>query len=239
MLFSYDPRLGAAVQTAPQSISEVLQVQQTIDAMCVAGDGLKWFNLLYLTVTQAVENRVAAGGFNDPLWLAELDVQFAALYFSALHAALTGAPCPGSWSAMFSRRDQAEIARIQFALAGMNAHINHDPSFAIVATCKDRNTVPEHGTAQYKDYTALNTTLDGLIDAAKKTLHVRLLGDPLPLVSPLEDLVAAWNLADFREGAWQNAEIIWRDSALAVDILEGTIETVTAAAGEALLVPVP
>jgi hypothetical protein len=37
--------------------------------------------------------RVAAGGFNDSAWLAELDVQFAALYFNALYAALTGAPC--------------------------------------------------------------------------------------------------------------------------------------------------
>ena len=79
MLFSYDPLLAVAVKTVPQSIPELLQVQQTIDAMCVPGDGLKWFNLLYLTMTRAVENRVAAGGFNDPLWLAELDVQFVAL----------------------------------------------------------------------------------------------------------------------------------------------------------------
>jgi hypothetical protein len=114
-----------------------------------------------------------------------------------------------------------------------------DLPLAIVATCKDRNTVPQHGTPQYKDYTALNTTLDGLIDTAKKTLNVRLLGGSLPLVSHLEDLVGAWNLADFREGAWRHAESIWQDSALAVDILEGTIENVTAFASEALLVPVP
>jgi hypothetical protein len=73
---------------------------------------------------------------------------------------------------MFLRRDEAEIARIQFALAGMNAHINHDLPLAIVATCRHRNTVPQHGTPQYNDYTALNTTLDGLIDTAKKTLNV-------------------------------------------------------------------
>lgn len=239
MLFPYNAQLTAAVQTTVQSIPGVLQVLQTIDATCVDGDGLKWFNWLYLTVTQAVENRVATGGFNDSPWLAELDVQFAALYFSALHAALTGAPCPGSWEAMFSRRDETEIARIQFALAGMNAHINHDLPLAIVATCKDRNTVPRHGTPQYNDYTALNATLDGLIETAKKTLNVRLLGGPLPVVSHLEDLIAAWNLADFREGAWRHAESIWQDSALAVDILEGTIEKVTAFASEALLVPVP
>jgi hypothetical protein len=47
------------------------------------GDGLKWFNWLYLQVTQAVEARVASGGFADPAWLAQLDVQFAHLYFSA------------------------------------------------------------------------------------------------------------------------------------------------------------
>jgi Family of unknown function (DUF5995) len=239
MLFPYDAQLTVIVRTTPQSIPAVLQVLQMIDAACVDGDGLKWFNWLYLTVTKAVENRVAGGGFDDPQWLAELDVQFAALYFSALHAALTGAPCPGSWEAMFSRRDQAEIARIQFALAGMNAHINHDLPLAIVATCKGWNTVPQHGTPQYNDYTSLNTTLDSIIDTAKKTLNVRLLGGPLPLVSHLEDLIAAWNLADFREGAWRHAESLWQESALAVDITEGTIEKVTAFASEALLVPVP
>jgi hypothetical protein len=171
--------------------------------------------------------------------LAELDVEFAGLYFNALYTALTAAPCPGSWSAMFSRRDQTDVARIQFALAGMNAHINRDLPYAIVATCRRRNTVPLHGTPQYSDYTALNTTLDGLIDTAKKQLNVRLLGGPLPAVSHLADLIAAWKLGDFREVAWIQAESIWRDSALAASILEGTMETATTFASEALLIPVP
>jgi hypothetical protein len=238
-MFAYDAQLAAAIQPQPQSIPGVLQLLQTIDATCIPGDGLKWFNGLYWEVTQAVESRVTAGGFNDPAWLAQLDVQFAALYFNALYASLTGASCPGSWQAMFSRRDQTDIARIQFALAGMNAHINHDLPFAIVATCKATNIVPQHGTPQYNDYTALDTTLDSLVDAAKTQLNVRLLGDPLPAVSHLEDLFASWNLADFREAAWKNAESIWQDSVLAAAILEGTIETVTTFAGDALLVPVP
>jgi|SRR5579863_3024533 len=238
-MFPYDAQLAAVVHTTPQAIPEVLRVMQTIDAACANTDGLKWFNGLYLEVTQAVENRVAAGGVDNSAWLAELDVQFARWYCDALYAALTGAPCPGSWEAMFSRRGRIDIARIQFALAGMNAHINHDLPLAIVATCKAMNTVPRHGTPEYNDYTALNTTLDGLINAAKKQLNVRLPGDPLPAVSHLEDLIAAWNLADFREGAWRNAESIWQDSALAAEILEGTIEQITTFAGEALLVPVP
>ena len=96
-MFSYDPQIIAAVQNLPQNIQDVLQALQTIDGLCVDGDGLKWFNGLYLAVTQAVENRVKGGGFADPAWLVQLDVQFARLYLAAMLAALTGAPCPGCW----------------------------------------------------------------------------------------------------------------------------------------------
>ena len=79
-MFPYDPMLLAAAQSPPQSIANVFQALQTIDTLCADGDGLKWFNWLYLQVTQAVEARVASGGFANPTWLAELDVQFARLY---------------------------------------------------------------------------------------------------------------------------------------------------------------
>ena len=238
-MFPYDAQLAAAAQASPQSIPAVLQLMQSIDTTCVDGDGLKWFNHLYLQVTQAVENRVAAGGFNNPAWLAELDVQFASLYFNALYAALTGAPCPGCWQALFSCRNQTRIARIQFALAGMNAHINHDLPLAVLSTSRTENTIPQHGTAQYNDYTSINTTLDTLIDTAKQELNVRLLGDPLPAVSHLEDLLAAWNLAAAREQAWTTAECLWQDSPLAAKIRMDGIDGLTTVIGKALLIPVP
>src|ERR1039457_7530743 len=93
-MLPYDAALLAIVQAAPQSIPEVLQVLHTIDTTCADTDGLKWFNWLYLQVTQAVEARVAAGGFTDPGWLAQLDVQFARLYFSALKSWLSGPAAP-------------------------------------------------------------------------------------------------------------------------------------------------
>jgi len=70
---------------------------------------------------------------------------------------------------------------------------------AIVATCKATNTVPQHGTPQYADYTAVNPILDGIIEPAKKNLNVRLPGDPLPGVSHVEDAIAAWDLAGFNK----------------------------------------
>ena len=240
-MFPYDAALLAAVHVAPQSISEVLECLQTIDSICVDGDGLKWFNWLYLEVTQAVEARVADGGFTNPTWLAQLDVQFARLYFSALQASLSSQPAPTCWQVLFQRRNQGAIARIQFALAGINAHINHDLPAAIVATCLVTNTTPDQGGAHYDDYTALNSTLDGLTESAKHTLHVRLLGGALPAVSNLEDTIAAWNVSAARESAWQNAEHLWQ--LRMISLLESSfmnmLDGLTTVISKVLLVPVP
>lgn len=240
-MFPYDPVLLTAVQKVPQSIDDVLQTMQAIEATCVDGDGLKWFNWLYLQVTTAVEARVGAGGFTDPDWLARLDVEFARLYFGALRSALSGQSAPDCWQILFDRRGQTATARIQFALAGINAHINRDLPCAIVATCQDRATIPQHACAQYNDYTALNTTLDGLIESAKRTLHVRLLGGPLPPISHLEDTIAAWNVSVAREAAWNNAGLLWhlRATPPLESALMDSIGGLTALAGKTLLVPAP
>jgi hypothetical protein len=240
-MFPYDTVLLTAVQKRPQSIADVLQTMEAIGAACIDGDGLKWFNWLYHRVTQAVEDRIAAGGFADPVWLAQLDIQFAGLYFGALESALRDQPSPGCWQALFECRNHAAISRIQFALAGINAHINHDLPQAIDATCQATKTTPRRGSQQYNDYTTLNATLDRLIDSAKNELHVRLLGDALPPVSHLEDTLAAWSVSAAREAAWRNAEIFWSlrpAPALTSNFLD-TLDGLTALASKTLLVPVP
>ena len=179
-MFPYDSQLVTLLQTAPRSIADVLATMQSIDALTVDGDGLKWFNWLYFQVTQAVETRVSSGGFTDPSFLSDLDIQFAHLYFNALKNSLSSEPLPDCWQTLFAVRNQTSLARIQFAMAGINAHINHDLPIAIVATCASESLIPQHGTTQYTDYTSLNSTLDSLIEEAKQTLNVRLLGDVLP-----------------------------------------------------------
>jgi hypothetical protein len=240
-MFPYDPALLEAVSTPPQSIADVIRIMESIEATCADGDGLKWFNWLYLEVTQAIEARVGASGFGDPAWMAALDVQFASLYFAAVESALSGAATPGCWQALFTVRNQPLIARIQFAMAGMNAHINHDLVLAIVSSCQAAGIDPVHGTTQYIDYTAVNATLDSLIESAKQTLHVRLLGGQLPAVSHLDDTIAAWSMADAREAAWNNAEVLWHladATALRAAFMEN-LDGLTTVVGKALLVAVP
>jgi hypothetical protein len=240
-MFSYDQTLLATVQSIPNSVADVIAAMQNIEVTCTDGDGLKWFNWLYLQVTNAVEARIAAGGFADPAWLAELDVQFARLYFGALASSLSSQPTPDCWQSLFQNRGQVQIARIQFALAGINAHINHDLPEAIVATCTATGTIPQHGGTQYNDYTGLNTSLDSLVDAAKQTLHVRLLGDPLPPVSHLENTLASWSVTAARESAWNNAEILWhlRPEPGLSSTFKDSLDGLTSVASHTLLVPVP
>ena len=235
-MFPYDDQLLAAVEPVPQSIDDAIRTMQAIDAICSDGDGLKWFNWLYLDITRAVEARLDAGGFQDAAWMASLDVQFAGLYFEALRSALSGQTPPQCWQVLLQRRDWTALARIQCALAGVNAHINHDLPFAIVRT----GAAPVHGDPHYADYTALNSTLSARIDVAKTELHLRLLGDLLPPVAHLEDAIAAFSVTAAREAAWNQAEMLWALrpfpdlSARMADTLDG----MTAVIGKTLLIPV-
>jgi hypothetical protein len=240
-MFSYDPQLLACLAATPQSIPDVLATMQAIEALTVDGDGLKWFNQLYFQVTQAVENRVSTGGFTDAAFLAQLDVQFAGLYFGALKAFLLQASLPDCWNTLFTRRGQVELARIQFALAGVNAHINHDLPEALVATCTIAGVAPQHGTVQYNDYTSLNSTLDSLVEQAKQELNVRLLGEALPAASVLENTIAAWSVSAAREAAWCNAELLWhlRGEVVLSSGFEGTLDGMTTLVSKSLLVAIP
>ena len=240
-MFPYDSALLALLQVPPASIADVLAAMQRIDALTVDGDGLKWFNWLYFQVTQAVETRVSAGGFVDAAFLSELDVQFAQLYFSALRNFLSNGAVPDCWQTLFALRGQTTLMRIQFAMAGINAHINHDLPIAISMTCQIQNLAPQHNITQYNDYTSLNTTLDSLIEAAKKTLHVRLLGDSVPAVSQIENTIAAWSVSTARESAWNNSELLWHlrpEAGLTTTFLD-TLDGLTSVVSQALLVPVP
>jgi len=238
MQFPYDNQLASLVSGDAGSIDAVVQTLQAMDAVLDgSSDGLKWFNTLYLQVTLAVQKRVEKNDFADPqgtAFIANLDFVFADFYFAALRAWLSGGNPPESWRVMFERRSNPALARIQFALAGVNAHINRDLAVAVVKT----GSKPAHQTVEYEAYTALNTTLDSLIEEAKRELMVSLPGGDLPSVDKVEQAVASWSVAAAREAAWVNAEIlaaVESDAVLSKRFMD-TADGTAALAGKALLV---
>ena len=58
---------------------------------------------------------------------------------------------------MFEARYRTGIDRIQFALAGMNAHINRDLALALLATNAELNIVPAPCSPESDDYQAVNS----------------------------------------------------------------------------------
>jgi hypothetical protein len=125
------------------SVDEVLAKMKQIDGALPDNDGLKWFNRLYMMVTEEVDLRPAAT-WKDAVWLDKLDVVFAGLYFKAVASYVSqSADAPNAWDALMESRFRGGIDRIQFALAGMNAHINHDLALALNETNSLSNINPK------------------------------------------------------------------------------------------------
>jgi uncharacterized protein DUF5995 len=201
--------LIAALAEAPaRSIDDVLAIMQGIDASLPDGDGLKWFNLLYMTVTQSVLASASSRGFEDSAWVGHLDVVFANLYFAAAAASVTGGSS-AAWRPLFEARSAPGIARIQFAFAGMNAHINHDLPLALVQTHRDRGTTPRRESEHYRDYTGVNAILGAVETQVKPLLLTGVLRKVDGTLGPLDDVIAMWNVGKAREAAWVNSAALW------------------------------
>src|SRR5271166_4501676 len=118
--------LSIVTGTSVTTIADVITTMEAIDNLLTGNDGLKWFNLLYLEVTRQVDRR-PPNSWQDATWLTRLDVVFARFYFKAIADSLQNSPnIASSWKVLFESRFMSGVDRIQFALAGMNAHINHD-----------------------------------------------------------------------------------------------------------------
>ena len=223
--------------SAPSSVDDVLQTMRRIDQMLGDGDGLKWFNRLYMMVTEEVDMRPPAGGWKDAVWLGRLDVVFAGLYFKAIATALSdSAATPSAWDALMAARYRAGIDRIQFALAGMNAHINHDLALALLEADRQRNIVPNYSSPQHVDYEAVNGLLETVMPAALQVLATGILGQLAQDTGKIGRLLAFWNVCKARDLAWDFADHLQGLNGLARQVGLRAQDQVTGALGRAILV---
>jgi Family of unknown function (DUF5995) len=221
---------------APATIDDVVQTMESIDQLLPDGDGLKWFNRLYLMVTKEVDLDPPAAGWKDSDWLLLLDVIFAGFYFRAVAGFLSGdATVPSSWSAMLSARYTLGIDRIQFALAGMNAHINHDLSLALLATDQQRNIEPDDASPQHVDYEAVNGLLNTVMPSALQMLAVGVLGELAQDTGKIGRILAFWNICRARDLAWGFADHLRGLDAVARPVALAAQDQMTGALGRAIL----
>ncbi len=237
---SADLPLVTQIETnRPQSINDVIALMNEIDAALPDSDGLKWFNRLYNLVTQSVAQEIQGGRFADGRFIDKLDVLFAKRYFDALVANAKGQGAPRAWRPLLKYRQRPGVSRLQFALAGMNAHINHDLAFAVVDTCKALNIEPERGSAIHNDYNTINDVLEEAQKLAIPVLVTGTLGAIERGLGTADNVLAMWSIRNARDSAWTNAEVLWslRSNGALFNSFAATLDSMTGFAGRGLLVP--
>jgi hypothetical protein len=202
--------LAWAVLPEPTSYEEVIQRLSAVDASLDADDGLRWFNRLYLQMTEAVAIAARANRYVDPVFMLTLDCKFAELYLRALRQGLIAtAQAPRAWQPLFEARGRRDLLGLQHALAGINAHINRDLPVALVDTYEALGGEPERDSARHRDYLTVDRILGEVQEVAKTWLLTEALGHLDRSLGQADDLLALWSFGRAREAAWTTAEVRW------------------------------
>ncbi|MFD8481840.1 DUF5995 family protein [Kitasatospora sp. NPDC059673] len=217
--------------TAPVlTVDQVVDRMTEISAELPAADGVAVFNAMYLTVTRLVRDRLAVAYFDDPSTMAELDAVFAARYLAAVDDDRAGRRPAACWRPLFELRAAPNVHPLQFALAGMNAHIENDLPLAVLDTCRTTGHRPEQ---LHADYLRINTLLAEVEAQVRATLL------PLPAGDPLLHVLGVWSIDQARDAAWASVLALWElhrlppAYRLVADALSGSVGMV----GRALLTP--
>jgi hypothetical protein len=166
-------------------------------------DGVACFNALYLEVTRAV--RDALPQFESPAFISRLDVVFAEYYLEACRAAARRAWISRAWAPLFEACEEPRILPLQFAIAGMNAHINNDLSYALVQTWRELGLEPGDDTPEHRDFQRVNAILEAVEARIKPVLLDPFIAGLDHLLGQIDDRLALWSVAKARADAWDRA----------------------------------
>lgn len=188
----------------------VIARMKAIRAALDASDGVAAFTELYLAVTESVEESAKASSFEDGGFVRRLDVAFANLYFDALRASvLRHGRVPRAWAPLFAARSRSGVLPLQFALAGMNAHINRDLPVALVRTCEAAAIELRRRSPQQRDFRKIDDLLASTEERVKTRFMAGALASADVALGQLDDVLAMWKVERARQAAWVNAETLW------------------------------
>jgi hypothetical protein len=201
----------------PSRVADVVAhldtIQQQSETTAPRGqrDGLACFNYLYRSITQQILDTLeTTDGFEDKNFVSMLDVEFARRYLDALERyAGDPASAPRSWRVLLDRRSDAGVAPLQFALAGVNAHVNFDLAFALVTTC-DAIASPLGSDTQRRDYQRINEVFASQMASLRHHFEDLFERDlDRSALSSLNNHVDDVSVILARDAAWHHAQHLW------------------------------
>lgn len=185
-------------------LDAVVSRMRALDEALPERDGVAVFNRVYLAVTEAVDRCVDAGRFADARAAITLDVRFAERYLTAVEEVARGHRPPACWRPLFQFRRHPGVRPLQFALAGINAHIGHDLALAVVDACRTVGCEPADLADEFDQVGEILTALE---ERVREDLMPG--PDLLQLADPLTHLLSAWSLERARDAAWAAARALW------------------------------
>ncbi|MER5177732.1 DUF5995 family protein [Streptomyces sp. NPDC002896] len=229
-------QLEQFTHSPPHGVDAVVARMRAFGAVWPAHDGVAVFNRVYLAVTEEVDRRIDSGGFPDPRAAATLDVRFAERYLAAVESVAEERRPPSCWRPLFEYRRHPGVRPMQFALAGINAHIGHDLALAVVDTCRTLGCEP----AELED--EFDRVGDLLVSLEERIREDLMPGpDLLQIADPLTHLLGSWSLERARDGAWAAARALWALRGLPEVVEEFTqrLDAGVGLVGRMLLTPLP
>lgn len=205
--------MDAALVEAPEDIAGVVArlklLQKILDALppSPGTNRVAAFNALYLTITEQVEEHLRGTKVTDPVFLEVLDVEFARLYFAALRSWGVGGETPDAWEVLFRRAHDGGVSRLEAAVLGVNAHINHDLALALIATW-ERLGYPGDGP-QHPDYLVVNQIFYRQIPPLRRRFATAWQMQIDRCVGDLDDWSQRILVYSTRALAWEQAERLW------------------------------
>lgn len=234
----HSPSLIDVFEPRAKSTAEVLEQMRLIEAALPTLDGVAWFNKMYLRVTENVQGAMGEGFFNYPKFMDALTVTFANLYFKAVYDDLHDpSRVPKAWAPLFDARHSRERAPIQFALAGLNAHINRDLSVALVSTCKKMKATPD--SKRRRDFDQVTTILEDTLDDVKIWFATGFVGLLDVSFGRVDDVIAIFSIRKARDTAWLSGQAFWELRSIpSVALVQlANIDRLVGLAGRGLLTP--
>ncbi|MGW3813624.1 DUF5995 family protein [Streptomyces sp. NPDC005046] len=213
-------------------VDAVVARMRTLDAELPERDGLAVFNRVYLTVTEEFDRHLDTGVFPDRRAAITLDVRFAERYLTVAEEGRA----PACWRPVLQFRRHPGVRPLQFAIAGINAHIGHDLALALVDTCRTLDCEPADLEDEFD-------RVGDLLVSLEEHIREELMPGPdlLQIADPLTHLLGAWSLERARQATWAAARALWALRGLP-DLAEEFAERLDAAvglAGRMLLTPLP